>query len=119
MYEHNLIHVTYRKATCIHYFYSILSLFGVCRLIFYVNCYSSCTDGCWGLLADDREQSHLKDEPSDLCENRGNTPLLYTTILTVIFNSFKWCFIHLYVRMYARCSQSISDLDVGFRPGRG
>ena len=34
-------------------------------MIFYVNCYSSCTDGCGGLLTDDREQSHLKYEPSD------------------------------------------------------
>ena len=65
MYGHGQIHVTYREATCIHHFYSILSLFGVCRLIFYVNCYSSCTDGCGGLLADDKEQFHLKYEPSD------------------------------------------------------
>ena len=65
MYGHDQIHVTYRKATCIHHFYRILSLFGVCRLIFYIYCYSSCTDGCGGLLADVREQSHMKYEPSD------------------------------------------------------
>ena len=35
MYEHAIIHVPYRKATYIHLFYSILSLFGVCRLIFF------------------------------------------------------------------------------------
>ena len=64
MYEHDLIHVTYRKATCIHHFYSILSLFGVCRLIFYMYYYSSCTDGHKRLLTDAREQSHLKCEPS-------------------------------------------------------
>ena len=27
MYEHGLIYVPYRKATCLHHFYSILSLF--------------------------------------------------------------------------------------------
>ena len=64
MYEHGLIHVPYRKATCIHHFYSILSLFEVCRLIFYMYYYSSCIDGHKRLLTDDREQSHLKSEPS-------------------------------------------------------
>ena len=64
MYEHDLIHVPYRKATYIHLFSSILSLFGVCRLIFYMYYYSSCADGCGRLLADVREQSHLKYEPS-------------------------------------------------------
>ena len=34
MYEHAVIHVPCRKATYIHLFYSILFLFGVCRLIF-------------------------------------------------------------------------------------
>ena len=34
VYEHGLIHLPCRKATYIHLFYSILSLFGVCRLIF-------------------------------------------------------------------------------------
>ena len=34
MYEHVVIHVPCRKATYIHLFYSILSLFSVCRLIF-------------------------------------------------------------------------------------
>ena len=64
MYGHDEIHVTYRKATCIHHFYSILSLFGVCRLIFYVYHYSSCTDGHKGLSTDVRQQSHLNCRPS-------------------------------------------------------
>ena len=34
MYEHAVVHVPCRKATYIHLFYSILSLFGVCRLLF-------------------------------------------------------------------------------------
>ena len=34
MYEHAVIHVPCGKATYIHLFYSILPLFGVCRLIF-------------------------------------------------------------------------------------
>ena len=34
MYEHAIIRVPCRKVTYIHLFYSILSLFGVCRLIF-------------------------------------------------------------------------------------
>ena len=64
MYGHDQIHVTYRKATCIHHFYSILSLFGVCRLIFYMYYYSSCKDGHMELFADVRKQSHLKYGPS-------------------------------------------------------
>ena len=64
MYGHDLIHVMYRKATCIHHFYNILSLFGVCRLIFYMYYYSTCRDGHKRLFTDAREQSHLKCEPS-------------------------------------------------------
>ena len=64
MYENGLIRVPCRKATCIHHFYSILSLFGVCRLIFYMYFYSSCKDGHMGLSTDDRQQSHLKCGPS-------------------------------------------------------
>ena len=39
MYEHTVIHVPCRKATYIHLFYSILALFWVCRLIFYMYYY--------------------------------------------------------------------------------
>ena len=64
MYEHGLIHVSCGKATYIHHFYSILPLFGVCRLIFNMYYYSSCKDGHMELLTDDRQPSHLKYGPS-------------------------------------------------------
>ena len=41
MYEHIVMHVPCRRATYIHQFYSILSLFWVCRLIFYMYYYFS------------------------------------------------------------------------------
>ena len=41
MYEYAVIHVPCRKATYKHLFYSILSLFGVCSLIFYIYYYFS------------------------------------------------------------------------------
>ena len=54
MYEHAVIHVPCRKVIYIHLFYSILSLFGVCGLIFYMYYYSSCIDGHMEVLTDDR-----------------------------------------------------------------
>ena len=45
-------------------FIAFLSLFGVCKLIFYVYYYSSCADGHMGLSTDVRQQSHLKCRPS-------------------------------------------------------
>ena len=53
MHEHAVIHVPCRKATYIHLFYSILPLFGVCRLIFYMYYYFSCIDGHMELPTDD------------------------------------------------------------------
>ena len=78
MYGHGQIPVIYREATCIHHFYSILSLFGVCRLIFYVYYYSSCADGHKGLPADVQVAVPSEIWAICQCEDRGNTPLLYT-----------------------------------------
>ena len=64
MYEHAVIHVPCRKATYIHLFYSILPLFGVCRLIFYMYYYSSCKDGHMEQYTDGMQQSHLTCGPS-------------------------------------------------------
>ena len=66
MYEHAVIHVPCRKATYIHLFYSILPLFGVCRLIFYMNYYSSCIDGHMEMYTDGMRQSHLTCGLSDV-----------------------------------------------------
>ena len=64
MYQHAVIHVPCRKATYIHLFYSILSLFGVCRLIFYMYyCFSS-IDGHMELPPGDKQQSHMTHGPS-------------------------------------------------------
>ena len=59
MYEHAVIRVPCRKATYIHLFYSILPLFGLCRLIFYMYYYFSCIDGHMDLPTDDMQQYHL------------------------------------------------------------
>ena len=64
MYEHAIIHVPCRKATYIHLFYSILSLFGVCRLNFYIYYCFSCIDGHMELPPDDMQQSHMTCGPS-------------------------------------------------------
>ena len=64
MYEHAIIHVPCRKATYIHGFYSILSLFIVCRLIFYMYYCFSCIDGHMELPTDDMWQSHMTCGPS-------------------------------------------------------
>ena len=65
MYEHAIIHVPCRKATYIHLFYSILPLFGVCRLIFTcITIFFSCIDGHMELPTDDMWQSRLICEPS-------------------------------------------------------
>ena len=63
MYEHAVIHVPCRKATYIHLFYSILSLFGVCRLIFYMYYYFSYTPGHIGLPSEDMQQCHMTYGP--------------------------------------------------------
>ena len=64
MYEHVVIHAPCWKATYIHLFYSLLPLFGVYRLIFYMYYYFSCIDGHMGLPTDDMQQSHLTCGPS-------------------------------------------------------
>ena len=64
MYKHAVIHVPGRKATYIHLFYSILPLFGVYRLIFYMYYYSSCIDGHMELYTYGMQQSHLTCGPS-------------------------------------------------------
>ena len=64
MYEHAVIHVPCRKATYIHLFYSILSLFGVCRLIFYMSYHFSSIDGHMEWPLGDKWQSHMTCEPS-------------------------------------------------------
>ena len=64
MNEHAVIHTPCRKATYIHLFYSILPLFGVFRLIFYVYYYSSCVDGHMVLYTDGVWQTHLTSGPS-------------------------------------------------------
>ena len=61
MYEHAVIHAPCRKATYIHLFYSILPLFGVCRLIFYMYYYSSHIDGHMELYTDG-----MQAVPSDM-----------------------------------------------------
>ena len=64
MYEHAVIHAPCTKATYIHLFYSILPLFGVCRLIFYMYYNSNCIDGHMELYTDGMQQSHLTCGPS-------------------------------------------------------
>ena len=64
MYEHAIIHVPCRKATYIHLFYSILPLFGVCRMIVYMYYCFSCIDGHMELPTDDMQQSHMTCGPS-------------------------------------------------------
>ena len=63
MYEHAVIHVSCRKATYMHLFYSILSLFGVCRLIFYMYYCFSYIPGHMGLPSVDRWQCHMTCGP--------------------------------------------------------
>ena len=110
MYEHVVIHVPCRKATYIHLFYSILSLFGVCRLIFYMYYYFRYIDGHMELPPGDMQQCCMACGPSVWCEYGGNTPLLYLWFVNLIFNSFRWCFTHWHMRMCARYSQSGSIL---------
>ena len=64
MYEQAIIHVPCGKATYIHLIYSILPLFGVCRLMFYMYYYFSCIDGDMELPPDDMQQSHMTCGPS-------------------------------------------------------
>ena len=64
IYEDAVLHVPYRKATYIHLFYSILSLFGVCRLIFYLYYYFSYIDGHMELPSGDMRQCHMTCGPS-------------------------------------------------------
>ena len=111
MYEYAVRHVPCRKATYIHRFYSILSLFWVCRLIFYMYYYFSYIAGYMELPSDDMQQCHMTCGPAVWCEHGGNTPLLYPWFMTLIFNSFRWCFIHWHPRMCAQCSQSGSILE--------
>ena len=64
MYEHAVIHVPCRKTTYIHLFYSILSLFEVCRLIFYMYYYFSYIDGHMELSPSDIWQCQVTCGPS-------------------------------------------------------
>ena len=64
IYEHAVIHVPCRKATYIHLFYSISSLFGVCRLFFYMYYCFSFIDGYMELNPGDMQQSHMTCGPS-------------------------------------------------------
>ena len=64
MYEHAVIHVASRKAPYIHLFYSILSLFGVCRLIFYMYYYFSYIGGHMELPSGDMWQCPMTCGPS-------------------------------------------------------
>ena len=64
MYEHAVIHVPCRKATYIHLFYSILSLFSVCRLIFYMYYYFSYIAGHMQLPSVDMWQCHMTCGPA-------------------------------------------------------
>ena len=64
MYAHAIIHVPCRKGTYILLFYSILPLFGVCSLIFYMYYCFSCIDGHIELPPDDMQQSHMTCGPS-------------------------------------------------------
>ena len=64
MYEHAIIDMPCRKATYINLFYSILPLFEVCRLIFYMHYCFSCIDGHMELPTDDMQQSHMTCGPS-------------------------------------------------------
>ena len=63
MYE-NVIHVPCRKATYIYLFYSILSLFLVCRLIFYMYYYFSYKAGHMDLPSDKMWQCHMTCRPA-------------------------------------------------------
>ena len=106
MYEHAVIHVPCRKATYIHLFYSILSLFWVCRLIFYMYYYFSYIAGHTELPPGDMQQCHMTCGPAVWCEHGGYTPLLYPWFMTLIFNSFRWCFIHWHVRVCASVAKA-------------
>ena len=64
MYEHVVIHVPCRKAIYIHLFNSILSLLGVCRLIFYMDYYFGYIDGHMKLPPGDMQQCHMTCGPS-------------------------------------------------------
>ena len=110
MYEHAVIHVPCRKATYIHLFYSILSLFGECRLIFTCITVLGYIDEHMELLPGDIQQCHMTCGPSVWSEHKGNTPLFNPWFVSLIFNNFRWCFIHLHTRICTRYSQSISDL---------
>ena len=64
MYEHAVIQVPCRKATYIHLFYSILSLFRVCRLIFYMYYYFSYRAGHMELPSNNMCQCHIVCGPA-------------------------------------------------------
>ena len=64
MYEHAVIHVPCRKATYIHLFHSILSLFRIYVLIFYMYYYFSYIAGPMGPPSEDMQQCHMTFGPA-------------------------------------------------------
>ena len=64
VYKHAVIHVPCSEVTYIHLFSSILPLFGVCRLIFYMYYCFSFIEGHMELPTDDVWQSHMPCGPS-------------------------------------------------------
>ena len=64
IYEYAVIHVPCRKATYIHLFYNISSLYRVCRLIFYMYYSFSYIAGPMGLPSVDMQQCHMTCGPA-------------------------------------------------------
>ena len=89
MYEHVVIHVPCRKAVYIHLFYSILSLFCVCRLIFYMYTIFATELGIWHCLLDICGSATVP--VSQLYDvNMEVIPHFFSlSFMTFIFNSFR------------------------------
>ena len=118
MYEHVVIHVPCRKATYMHHFYSISSLFWVCRLIFTCITILATELGTWHCLLDTcssatLHMSWLHNVNMEVIPHFFSLPFM-----TFIFNSFRWCFIHWYVRECAS-EVKVPAFGVHFRSGRG
>ena len=103
-----VIHVPCWEATYIHHFYSILSIYCVCRLIFtYITILGAELD-TWHCLQNTGSSATVHVAQPGQCEHGGNTPLPIPTICDPYFNNLRWCFIHWHERGCARCSQSAS-----------
>ena len=85
MYEHVVIHVTCREATYIHFFYSILSLFCICGLIFTCLTILATVLDTWHWLQDTCSSATVHVGQLTDFEHGGNSPLTIHTVYDLHF----------------------------------